>query len=106
MTESTQTLVSDLITSDEYKNCIKTLLKETLQDELKNLYAEIQSLKEKIDNINVEVEQLKGENLQLQSDCKALQQENSNNEKWISSLKKTLKARSEIIKDLQQFSRR
>ncbi len=106
MTESKQTLVSELITSDEYKNCIRTLLKETLQDELKTLYAEIKSLNEKVDNITEEVEQLKGENLQLQSDCEALQKTNSDNEKRISSLQKTLNERSETIEDLQQYTRR
>ena len=65
MNESTQTLVAELIKSEEYKNCIKTLLKETLHHELKSLYAEITSLKEKVDNINAEVEELRGENIKL-----------------------------------------
>ncbi len=99
-------LVKTLVNSEEYKQFIQTLLKETIKDELKYLHKEVDNLKQKVTNMEEEIERLKGENHDLKIDYDKVKEESLQNQQTLTSMQNHLKRREQIVEDLQQYTRR
>jgi regulator of replication initiation timing len=102
---STQ-FVSEVIKNPDYKNFIKSLLEETVKEQLKTFAVEVSNLKEQVSKLKDEIDELKGEHHELACKNEKLASATSNNERITQQLAHTLTARSLAIEDLQQYTRR
>jgi uncharacterized protein YoxC len=105
-TTSSSNFVLEVINNEQFKDCIKSLMKESLREELKEINREVNTLKEEVSKLRDEVDELKGSNHELQCKTDKLTQADMQRHMYTSSLANQLHARSQTIEDLQQYTRR
>ena len=105
-TTTSKDVVTEMMQNESYKQFFKSIIKEAVKEEQAEYRQTIIDLQAKIFDLQAQNEKQEGEIHELKCAEKKLTEKNKNLEKQTIQLQVELETRSDVLEDLQQYSRR
>ena len=105
-TATSKDVVTEMMPNENYKQFFKTIIKEAVKEEQAEYRQTIVDLQAKVSDLQTQNENLEGEIHELKCAEKRLNEKNKDLEKQTIQLQIELESRSDVLEDLQQYSRR
>ena len=105
-TATSKDVVTEMMQNENYKQFFKSIIKEAVKEEQAEYRQTIVDLQTKVSDLQTQNEKLEGEIHELKCAEKKLNEKNKDLEKQTIQLQIELESRSDVLEDLQQYSRR
>ena len=105
-TATSKDVVAEMMQNENYKLFFKSIIKEAVKEEQAEYRQSIIDLQTKVSDLQTQNEKLEGEIHELKCAEKKLSEKNKHLEKQTIQLQIELESRSDVLEDLQQYSRR
>ena len=105
-TATSKDVVTEMMQNENYKQFFKSIIKEAVKEEQTEYRQTIVDLQTKVSDLQTQNEKLEGEIHELKCAEKKLNEKNKDLEKQTIQLQIELESRSDVLEDLQQYSRR